>query len=270
MDLSSSRGSSAHEFLPTSRKHVGRPSLFSIDSSTVKLSQFSIVDSDLLRSSRAAKHHAKQPGESHKVKGTRFVHNSLAFPLFRRLYCFLLELPRCAMVYFSSRLGVVLGTFATLASLASAAPTEVTLLVPPFFNSEPAPLTATVLGVDAQGRTTYALNQDEMQGSSTLAPVTGTMVAAADYASYTLAADVPGIAITIGFDCALQNGNAFCTGLDESSKPATATISSLQPLVVDVIATATPQAAGKPSSSRKLSVPILGALISFVLGYHLG
>ncbi|KAJ7028280.1 hypothetical protein C8F04DRAFT_1291525 [Mycena alexandri] len=180
------------------------------------------------------------------------------------------------MFYLSSRLCVVLGMFATLSSLASAAPTEVTLLVPPFFNSEPAPLTATVLGVDAQGRTTYALNQDEMQGSSTLAPVTGgsffdysffsttdyatpkgTMVAAADYASYTLAADVPGIAITIGFDCALQNGNAVCTGLDESSKPATATISSLQPLVVDVIATATPQVAGKPSSSRKLSVPIL-------------
>ncbi|KAJ7042146.1 hypothetical protein C8F04DRAFT_1252130 [Mycena alexandri] len=195
------------------------------------------------------------------------------------------------MVYFSSRL-CALGVFATLASLASAAPTEVTLLVPPFFIPETAPFTATILGVDAQGRTTYALNQDEMQGGSTVAPITGIIVAAADYASYTVAAEVPGLAITLGFDCALQRGDAVCTGLDESSKPATATISSLQPFVVDVIATATPsttlsgsatpsatpsarpQATGKPSSSGTLSAPIFGALmglvLGLVLGYHLG
>ncbi|KAJ7155114.1 hypothetical protein C8R46DRAFT_1296348 [Mycena filopes] len=169
-----------------------------------------------------------------------------------------------AIASFPSRFLILTTLVICLGSLASAAPTEATLTLP-FFNPETAALPATILGVDAQGRTTYALNQDEMQGSSTLAKVTGTLVAAADYASYTLSADVPGIEIEFGFDCALNSGAAVCTGLDESSVAATTTASSLQPIVIDVLATAAPF--GRSNSAGRLPVPIFGALLGLVLAY---
>ncbi|KAJ7155113.1 hypothetical protein C8R46DRAFT_1117017 [Mycena filopes] len=171
------------------------------------------------------------------------------------------------MLSFSSRFLLPAALVIGLGNFASAAPTEATLTLP-FFNAESTALPATILGVDAQGRTTYALNQDEMQGSSTLAKITGTLVAGADYASYTLSADVPGIEVEFGFDCSLGNGAAVCTGLDESSAAATITASSLQPFIIDVLATATPS--GKPSSAGPLTVPIFGALLALFLGYHLG
>ncbi|KAJ7183684.1 hypothetical protein C8R46DRAFT_1209835 [Mycena filopes] len=122
-------------------------------------------------------------------------------------------------------LGTLLTTLGSLQASAAPAPALVTVAAP-FFNpiSATDALPATILGVDAAGRTTYALNQDEVQDNisykTTLAKITGTLVAAADYASYTIAADVPGLAITLGFDCSVDGKSGNAGG---SLKPDTAT-----------------------------------------------
>ncbi|KAJ7155264.1 hypothetical protein C8R46DRAFT_1356485 [Mycena filopes] len=166
------------------------------------------------------------------------------------------------MVYCSFRF-LVLATLAIgFGNLASAAPAEVTLALPLFQVATTEP--ATILGVDAQGRTTYALNQDATVDSSVF-KVTGTLVAAADYAAYTLSADVPKF-VHAELGCGIKNGVAVCTGLGD---PTPFTVTSLQPFVVDVLATATPTQTERPNSSGRLIVPMFGALMGFLLAYHL-
>ncbi|KAJ6531578.1 hypothetical protein DFH09DRAFT_1370407 [Mycena vulgaris] len=172
------------------------------------------------------------------------------------------------MVFVTVRI-LALAALATQFAAAAPAPELVTVTLP-FGDAETAAMTASIVGVDSQGRTTYAIQQPEMQGTSTLASATGTLVEASDYMSYTYALDGQGIAITIGADCALKDGTAICTGLDESSHVATATISSLAAWVLDVPPTGSPGGplpTGKPSSSQKNSVSIFGALVGLAVLY---
>ncbi|KAJ6531158.1 hypothetical protein B0H19DRAFT_1082122 [Mycena capillaripes] len=147
---------------------------------------------------------------------------------------------------------------------AYALPAVVTLSVPPFFNPVSSPLPAVVLGVDSQGRTTYAVEQDQVEGTSTT-PLTATLVEGADHASYTFSFTTAHETILAGFDCDLKNGNAICSDVDSASQLETATISTLAPFVIDVVSTAAPSATSKPNSSLRLSASVSGALMGFVL-----
>ncbi|KAJ7030249.1 hypothetical protein C8F04DRAFT_1113831, partial [Mycena alexandri] len=157
-----------------------------------------------------------------------------------------------AVVYFFSRL------------FTSAAPAEVTLLVPPQFGGSDSSRDRDYPGCRCTGPN-EGLDEDAILDGSTIAAITVevcTLIAAADYASYTLAGDVPGADITLGFDGSIQDGAAVCNGLDDNSQPATVTASSLQPLVVDVIAItalcgnfAAPSGNSGTSSGRPLKTP---------------
>ncbi|KAJ7164243.1 hypothetical protein C8R46DRAFT_1352049 [Mycena filopes] len=146
-------------------------------------------------------------------------------------------------------------------------------------------------GVDSLGRITYLIPEDEMQGSSTIQPLTATLVAAADHAFYTLAASGSGLALTLGFDCGISGANAICSDVDESAKPFTTTISA-EPFVLDIVTTAAvggsgsdagsdgaptksgsvsasptaqpsdkPGSAGKTSASAAVSLAVVGAVL---------
>jgi hypothetical protein len=94
----------------------------------------------------------------------------------------------------------------------------------------------------------------------------GTLVQGADHAGYTFSASADGLQVELDFDCDLKGENAICSGLDENSKLATATLSSLEPFAIDVVSTAAPSATGKPSSaSPRLSVSLSGALVGVVV-----
>ncbi|KAJ7698071.1 hypothetical protein B0H17DRAFT_1051078 [Mycena rosella] len=176
--------------------------------------------------------------------------------------------------------------------VASASP-ALTTIVAPFggdSGDSTTALTAEILGVDSNGRTTYALAQDEMQGSSVLVSATGTLIEGADYFSYTYAIDGD-IGITLGLECALKDGNAIC---QDGGETATVPLSSLGSWVLDVVSTAAPSgstsspsgsttapsaggsssahAAGptqSPNSSERMATSILGAVASLLLVYQL-
>ncbi|KAJ7685664.1 hypothetical protein DFH06DRAFT_1313950 [Mycena polygramma] len=154
-----------------------------------------------------------------------------------------------------------------------------TLSVPPFFNPQSSPFPAVVLGVDSQGRTTYAVEQDEIDGGSTT-PLTATLVEGPDHIFYTFSHTAPSEAFTIGFDCGLKNGQAICSGVDSDRrsglKTETATLSSLAPFVLDVVSTAAPSshtspAPGNPSatstgnSAPRLTASSFGAMTGLLL-----
>ncbi|KAJ7182967.1 hypothetical protein C8R43DRAFT_941050 [Mycena crocata] len=63
-------------------------------------------------------------------------------------------------------------------------------------------LTADVLGVDSQGRITYALHQVEIAGTTTL-PLTATIVQGSDHVAYELAATGVPLEVNFGFNCDL-------------------------------------------------------------------
>ncbi|KAJ7698083.1 hypothetical protein B0H17DRAFT_1051101 [Mycena rosella] len=177
--------------------------------------------------------------------------------------------------------------------VASASP-ALTTIVAPFggdSGDSTTALTAEILGVDSNGRTTYALAQDEMQGSSVLVSATGTLVEGSDYFSYTYAID-GAIGITLGLECALKDGNAIC---QDGAETATSPLSSLGSWVLDVVSTAapsgstpspsgsttTPSGSGgsssahtagptqNPNSSERMATSILGAVASLLLVYQL-
>ncbi|KAJ6531566.1 hypothetical protein DFH09DRAFT_1182792 [Mycena vulgaris] len=166
---------------------------------------------------------------------------------------------------------LALAALATQLATAAPAPALVTVLVP--LGDETTPMTAAVLGVDSQGRTTYAIQDNEMQGTSILASATATLVEASDYMSYTYSLDGPGINIVLGADCTLNGRTGVCTGLDESSHAATATISSLAAWVLDVPPTGSPGGpplpTGKSNSSQRTSASIFGALVGLAVAYQL-
>ncbi|KAJ7090090.1 hypothetical protein C8R44DRAFT_892005 [Mycena epipterygia] len=171
----------------------------------------------------------------------------------------------------------ILALVALATQFAAAAPAPAPLFItvtapfpPP--DNDTLPISASIVGVDAQGHTTYALQQPELQGTSTLASATGTLVEGSDYVSYTYALDGEGIEITIGLDFSISNGQGIATGLDESSHAATATISSLAAWVLDVPPTGSPggpQETGKANSARGIAAPVLGALVGLAVGCHL-
>ncbi|KAK7039686.1 hypothetical protein R3P38DRAFT_2376391, partial [Favolaschia claudopus] len=124
-------------------------------------------------------------------------------------------------------------------------PAVTTLAVPPFFNDDlTSPLPAVVLGVDSEGHTTYAIEQDLIESgvsATKTTPFTATLVEGASYASYTLSISAAGLRLDLGFDCTLDSAKneAVCQDFDqESSKSVTATIPSLTGLVLDVVSTA--------------------------------
>ncbi|KAJ7633108.1 hypothetical protein FB45DRAFT_1148581 [Roridomyces roridus] len=196
----------------------------------------------------------------------------------------------------------MVGTFFNLLALAAAAnlklvaaapaPELVTVTVPPFFDPQSTALQAAVVGVDSQGHTTYALKQDEVEGSSTLAFITGTLVAGGDpaVADYTLSFTSQGITALAGFDCGLQSGGIACPGLNDGDSSTAVT-----QLVLDVTGTGAPanatpasgnatpanggssQATGnapaQPTRSKPSSAQTLSAwafmLISPLLAYYL-
>ncbi|KAJ7486448.1 hypothetical protein FB451DRAFT_1362846 [Mycena latifolia] len=161
-------------------------------------------------------------------------------------------------------------------------PELVTVAVPFGDDGSTSAITAHIIGVDSNGHTTYALEQNEMQGSSVLASATGTLVEGSDHVSYTYALDASGIAITIGVDCDLKDGKAICSDATE-----TATVSSLGSWVLDVVSTpapsgssATPTAGSSSSaptsqptqtksSSQRTSASVFGALMGLALGIQL-
>ncbi|KAF7345344.1 hypothetical protein MSAN_01911400 [Mycena sanguinolenta] len=179
-----------------------------------------------------------------------------------------------------------------MAAVAPANPI-LTLSVPPVFNADSTTLPAVILGVDSEGRTTYAVEQDLIETGSTTIPLTATLVEAADYASYTFSVSTEGLNLVVGFDCDLENDNAICSGLDDSSQLATATLSSLEPFIIEVVSTAAgvsptsppstsspqetnksqssappSQSSTKPNSSSRSFGSISGALVCLVLVAH--
>ncbi|KAJ7143079.1 hypothetical protein C8R43DRAFT_1130874 [Mycena crocata] len=171
----------------------------------------------------------------------------------------------------------------------AAAPALVTVLAP-FGTADSEPLTGAILGVDSKGRTTYALDQNEMIGSSTAALITGTLVEGSDYFSYMFSHTSASNTFIFGpLDCAIQGNDAVCTAVDSDSQPITTTLASLAPLVIDVTSTAAPggsaptsqptpppsgsapgpEASDKPSSSQRISASVLGVFMSVALAYQL-
>ncbi|KAJ7817160.1 hypothetical protein B0H14DRAFT_3474795 [Mycena olivaceomarginata] len=148
-------------------------------------------------------------------------------------------------------------------------PAVTTLAVPPFVGDQIDPLDrssalpAVVLGIDSQGRTTYAFEQDGKIGSTTF-PTTATLVQGADYASY-YSASAGGFEVDLGMDCDLKGGGANCPVTRSNSPAATLTFTTLKPLVIDVVSTALPSATGKPNSSSVLSASRSGVLVGVVV-----
>ncbi|KAJ7097168.1 hypothetical protein B0H15DRAFT_797876 [Mycena belliarum] len=144
----------------------------------------------------------------------------------------------------------VLTLVAIAAKVVSAVPAPALLTVAvPFGSNDSETLTAHVIGVNsAATRTTYALEQNAMDGTSVLASATGTLVEGADYASYTYAISASGLNIAVGFDCALQSGNAICS---DQGATATFALSTVQPWVLDVVATSAPAPGSSGSAQAK-------------------
>ncbi|KAJ7824694.1 hypothetical protein B0H13DRAFT_1919017 [Mycena leptocephala] len=129
--------------------------------------------------------------------------------------------------------------------------------------------------VDAQGRTTYAVYEDEIDGSSTAAVITGTLVEGSDHAFFTMSHTSASETLILGFDCALSGGNAICSDADSNSQPVTTTL-AVQSIVLDVAETTAPPSTtastgtttapgptNKPSSAQKTSVSIFGVVEYF-------
>ncbi|KAF7301286.1 hypothetical protein MIND_00693500 [Mycena indigotica] len=113
--------------------------------------------------------------------------------------------------------------------------------------------TASILGVDAAGHTTFAIAEPLVEGdangvSSTVGMFTATLVAGADYASETFAASADGIELAFGIACSFAGRTA--AACDDGSGPTTVDISTVAPgnfsQVLDVVG---PTPARSPSPS---------------------
>ncbi|KAJ6526299.1 hypothetical protein DFH09DRAFT_1182782 [Mycena vulgaris] len=143
------------------------------------------------------------------------------------------------------------------APFVTAAPEFITITAP--FAIETPSLTAKVVGVGSQGRTTYALDEPVTLESSTVT-VTATLVKGSDYISYGYSKAIESQTVVGGFDCALTGGNAVCTNVYvNTDSPTATTVTSLGPIVLDIKSSATP--AG--------TVPVFSVLISMLLAYNL-
>ncbi|KAF7318084.1 hypothetical protein HMN09_00316300 [Mycena chlorophos] len=138
---------------------------------------------------------------------------------------------------------------------ASPAPTVVTVFAP---IPEGTIRTASILGVDKDGHTTYAIDQPAVEGlsnglSTTVTHFTATLVAGSDYASETLSISYSdpnfNIQLVDGGECTISGGKAICNDGSASTlttDAAFATASLTQ--VIDVVG---PAASGGGSGSGR-------------------
>ncbi|KAG6915329.1 hypothetical protein DXG01_012101, partial [Tephrocybe rancida] len=118
------------------------------------------------------------------------------------------------------------------------------LYIPGF---DPQPVSADILGVDGQGRTTWALHQGALTGTFDEAsfPGTATLVEGADVVSFTYAD--PGGAFTVGRECSLSGGLAICSAT--LSGEAVTETETASPFVVQVGTAAAPSTPTVPTST---------------------
>ncbi|KAJ6531573.1 hypothetical protein DFH09DRAFT_1370402 [Mycena vulgaris] len=178
-------------------------------------------------------------------------------------------------------IGPVVQIFALAAfavQFAAAAPALITIPVP--VADPQITATAKVLGVDAQGRTTYLVEDVSTYFG------TATVVAASDYFSLTAAYQDATTTEVQGNECKMSPGEAICVAIEGGVGVATATFSAgeIGSLVLDVAtslppvtssgsasATSAPtsQPTAKPNSSPRTSVSIFGALIGLAVAAYL-
>ncbi|KAJ7029338.1 hypothetical protein C8F04DRAFT_1265002 [Mycena alexandri] len=175
-----------------------------------------------------------------------------------------------------------------------AADSETSVIVP---FADPQPISADILGVDGQGRTTWQLRQgaftgtwSDPQGSF---PGTATLIEGADYASYTYAVSDPEGTLVVGGECSIGAGVAVCVAAESGQDgAATATeTDSVTAFGLQIAATAvptvppsagsvgaknsgstsgaSPPSSTQPSSSVRTSASSIGALAGLLLAYYL-
>ncbi|KAJ7905228.1 hypothetical protein B0H13DRAFT_2334177 [Mycena leptocephala] len=145
---------------------------------------------------------------------------------------------------------------AAAAHFAAASPTPefVTVLDP--VGSEPVPITATVLGVDSQGHTTYAIALTDA-----FATEVAIIVAATDYYSFIDVIKTDDETLAVGGECGLKGSTAICT----VRGPATTTViteTALGTVVFDIGATTIPvepSSAAPVTGENSSAAPIIGA-----------
>ncbi|KAJ7461644.1 hypothetical protein FB451DRAFT_1268744 [Mycena latifolia] len=171
---------------------------------------------------------------------------------------------------------LALAALATQFATATPAPAPVLVtVVDPVLGGGPGPqetVSASIIGVDkSNGRTTYAVVGNEMDGSSTGALETATLVAGSDYESFTFSFSDGSLTFTEGFDFTIQSGNAIATGLDESSRTFTTSIptASVGGLVLDLPSTGAPGGPRPTNSAQRTAAAGFGALVGLGVAWQL-
>ncbi|KAJ7461626.1 hypothetical protein FB451DRAFT_1371323 [Mycena latifolia] len=175
------------------------------------------------------------------------------------------------MAFVAFRL-LALAALATQFATATPAPApELVTVVNPNGPGPQETFSASIVGVDkSNGRTTYAVAANDVEGSSTVALGTATLVAGSDYESFTISFSDASLAITEGFDFTIQSGNAIATGLDDSSRPITTSIptASVGGLVLDLPPTGAP-GGPRPTNSAQRTAVGFGALVGLGVAWQL-
>ncbi|KAJ7685660.1 hypothetical protein DFH06DRAFT_1159083 [Mycena polygramma] len=113
----------------------------------------------------------------------------------------------------------ILALSLAVAALSYVAADSETSVIVPF--ADPQPISADILGVDAQGRTTWQLHQGAFTGTWTdpqgSFPGTATLVEGADYASYTYSVAAPEGTFVLGGVCSLNAGVQICVDVVDAS-----------------------------------------------------
>ncbi|KAF7318061.1 hypothetical protein HMN09_00313800 [Mycena chlorophos] len=153
----------------------------------------------------------------------------------------------------------------------SAVPTPATITV-----LAPIPegtVTASILGVDKAGHTTYAIAEPLVEGlsnglSSTITTFTATLVAGSDYASETFSATYSDPDFQIGFndggECTISGSNAICNDGTSTITTDAALVTANLTQVMDVVGpTPTASGAGRSAALCMSAVSIGAAFALF-------
>ncbi|KAF7345289.1 hypothetical protein MSAN_01905600 [Mycena sanguinolenta] len=146
----------------------------------------------------------------------------------------------------------------TIASPAPVPGTLVTLVDPIGATQTVAPITASILGVDANGRTTYAYTRTTATataGETVALTEYATMVAASDYFSITDEVGVEGVTLAVGAECGIGSGNANAVCTIAGKVTTVVTETSLATLVLDI-----PSPTDKPNSAAGMRTNKFGHL----------
>ncbi|KAF7322281.1 hypothetical protein HMN09_00005500 [Mycena chlorophos] len=179
-------------------------------------------------------------------------------------------------------LGLALGTI-----FAAGAPMQVNVGVAPLAGLVPGEYSASALGTDAAGHTTYALEIDVVealvastsgaasgQAMQTSWKETATIVAGENYISQTMdVLDVPGTTQTVGYECTINGGMASCDGYNPSNAQVptgvvlTTTIptAGFEQLTLDAHVNAGISMQRPPSMSMVATTAALGLMFSTVV-----